>query len=213
MEHLSERDTQRQRNALVHMYCRQIRHRNKQQAWKTCLRRVMYAGPYFPALPLQGLRRPNGRLLQRRQWYLGQSLLLLFFIMPDTPQRSQYDLQLQELVDQFKLDAVGPVEDGRVFVDLDNKERSVYEEMCQVLEGAELARDAVVQARDCQWRLGRKIDKLQTEMSDLQHRLNETRGAHRKWSHRLDRALVSEKYAHSDATTHDSSEEEDLYEK
>ena len=50
--------------------------------------------------------------------------------MPNTPQKSQYNFQLQELIDQFKFNTVKPIKDKRVFIDLNNKEKSIYKKIC-----------------------------------------------------------------------------------
>lgn len=157
-------------------------HDAREQVWVRCLERAIHWAPYCPTLhapstpsPTQSSRRSiakgsidcNTRILQRRQWFIEQSLLLVFFLNHDTLERRTYSTALQDIVDQYKLDAGLVHQPNALAVKGDFNEEDFYAKLVKRCQSAKVRINPVLQDRRRRALCSQRMSDIQTEMNAL----------------------------------------------
>ena len=169
----------------------------RRQAWQDSLRWMTHHGPYQTSAPNPKDKYPNKRWMERRQWFLSQSLLLLHCQLPGGSLRSDLHQRLQPLIDRYKTHAGQHLDTNTATVVDDKLEADLYEEILRGVGDSVVLGDMVAECRI------NAADATQ-QVERLAHQLELAKAEEQTWQTRLLAANGNPHYIHSEATTRDS---------
>lgn len=137
----------------------------------------------------------------RRQWYLGQLLLLLHYLIPHSPERVMLEGRINPLVDLLRFHSGQHLEQNTETVVDDRAESSLYLETLHMAENARVLPDMEASCWKGAWDTTAHIEELEEQLS-LAHRQRF------RWRARILGAQLNPNYTHSEATTMETTDDE-----
>ena len=139
--------------------------------------------------------------MARRQWYLGQLLLFLYCLIPNSPERLALEGRIRPLVDLLRFNSGQHLEQNTQTVIDDSPESSLYFETLQMAQNARVLPDMEASCRKAAW-------DTTAHIQDLEQQLTLAYRQRTRWQARVLAAQTNANYTHSEATTMDMTDDE-----